>query len=123
MITGRDVLRLHDDLIRWTGGARGVLHAKAVESILDRALHGPFAHDGEPFEQAALLPRGIAQEHPFADGNKRTAFAASVELLGASGFYIYASPDEIVEFMLQVAQGGEDVETIRRWLQAHAEKD
>lgn len=61
MITGRDVLRLHDDLIRWTGGVRGVLHSKAVESILDRALHGPFARDGDPFEQAALLLRGIAQ--------------------------------------------------------------
>lgn len=123
MITGQDVLRLHDDLIRWTGGSRGVLHPAAVESIVDRAAYGPFARGGDPFEQAALLLRGIAQEHPFADGNKRTAFAAAVELLGAQGYYITVGPERIVEFMLRVAQAQEDVESIREWLEKNAEKD
>jgi death-on-curing protein len=73
-------------------------------------------------ERAALLPRGIAQDHPFADGNKRTAFAVAETFLHGNGHHIEASADEVVAFMLAVARVEFDVDGIRGWIEQHTRK-
>lgn len=73
-------------------------------------------------ERAALLLRGIAQDHPFADGNKRTAIEVTDLVFRMNGYYLDASADEIVDFMLSVARNDLVVSEIAAWLRSHARK-
>lgn len=118
--TVEEVLELHEQILDLTGGDRGVLSRGAVESALHRTQWGPFFGLVDLADRAALLLRGICQDHPFADGNKRTAFEAADTFLRWNGLFISASPKEVVGFMLQVAQGCLEVEDIAVWLRAHA---
>lgn len=70
--------------------------------------------------RAAFLLRGLCQDHPFADGNKRTAYEATDLFLRLNGQRIVAPPGELVPFMLEVAQAEVPMEGIAEWLRAHA---
>lgn len=72
--------------------------------------------NGGPFERAALLMRAIGLDHPFADGNKRTAFEAADTFLERNGIRIEAELEELIRFMLGVAQGEFNVSGIAAWL-------
>lgn len=117
-----EVLRTHEEIIQKTGGAAGVLQLGSLEAALDRARHGPFLHGGTIEERAALLLRGICQDHPFADGNKRTALAATDSFLHGNDFHLEAPTDEVVDFMLRVARVEEDVEGIMGWIRERLRK-
>lgn len=117
-----EILRTHEEILARSGGSRGVLQRGSLEAALDRAIHGPFLHAGSVAEGAGLLLRGIAQDRPFADGNKRTGFALAETFLHGNGFHREASPDEVVAFMLQAARIEIDVDGIRRWIEAHLRK-
>lgn len=67
---------------------------------------------------AALLYR-LAKNHPFVDGNKRTAFVAAVVVLRKNGLQLVASHTEVVTFMENVAGGRMGIDRIRLWLQQH----
>ena len=117
------LVALHDEILRRTGGERGVLHAGAVEAAVARARRG---HVGRPTrieERAAFLLRGIAQDHPFVDGNKRTGFEAADLFLRRNGFMVAAPQEEIQAFMVRVA-GPErlDHRRISRWLRPRLKK-
>lgn len=114
------LLTLHDRLIERTGGEGGVLHRPALQGIIARIRDGPFEAEADILHRAALLLRGIAAEHPFVDGNKRTAFAATDLFLALNGQIVVASEDEVVDFMLRVARGEEDLGGIESWLRANA---
>jgi death on curing protein len=113
------VLALHDQILDKTGGQRGILNRTAVESALERAAWGPFGNVPDLFDRAALLLRGICQDHPFADGNKRTAFEATDLLLAMNGRRIAAPPERVVALMLAVAQGQLELDSIAGWLRGN----
>lgn len=83
-------------------------------------MHGPFHGGGTLTERAAYLLRGIAQDHPFVDGNKRTAFDGAAMFLEQNGQAINADADAVVSFMLDVAQGHHTVPSIQAWIDRHA---
>ena len=56
-------------------------------------------------EEAAVLLEMIAAEHPFIDGNKRTAFASAEATLRLNHYHIVVKDDEAIRFILEVAQG------------------
>lgn len=66
--------------------------------------------------------RGICQDHPFADGNKRTAFATTDAFLIRNGSGVRATSQETIDFMLAVAQDQIDLEGIEEWLVRHRPK-
>jgi death-on-curing protein len=113
------VLDLHDAILRKTGGEPGVLSRSAVQSALERAEWGPFGHNPDLFDRAAFLLRGICQDHPFADGNKRTAFEATDLFLLLNHKRVEANAD-VVALMLAVAQGMLQPDEIASWLRKHA---
>lgn len=114
------VISLHERIILRSGGASGILNRGTLEAAIERAVEGPFEHDGDPMERAAHLLRGIGQDHPFVDGNKRTALEAADTLLRAFGFHISASTDETIAFMLSVAQVQLDLDGMTAWLRNHS---
>lgn len=119
LVIVEDVLALHAEIAKEHGTHAGILNRGGVEAAIERAEWGPF-EDGDLAERAAFLLRGIAQDHPFVDGNKRTAFSAAALLLERNSVTLDARPEEVVAFMLEVAQGWHTVGSIAAWLRGKA---
>lgn len=113
---------LHDRILESGGGARGLLHRGVIAGAIERARYGPFPDEADLAERAAMLLRGIAQDHPFVDGNKRTAFETTDLFLEKNGVILLASEDSIVEFMVTVARGRQTIEEIAGWIRRHLQK-
>jgi death-on-curing protein len=118
MMDVEDVLNVHRILIERFGGADGVRDIGALESALAR----PYATFGgqdlypEAIDKAAALLESIAINHPFIDGNKRSAYVLARLLLMQKGFDISATHDEKYKMIIAVAEGKYRFEEIRQWL-------
>jgi len=112
-----EVLAIHDDQIKRYGGAAGIRDLGLLEAALYRPQTGYYA---DLIEEAAALWESMAQNHPFADGNKRTAFAAVYTFLAINGAGLAAGPDEIYAFIIGLYEAGTfDFERLKPWLRAN----
>lgn len=116
-ITAEDCLSFHDKLLSRFGGAGGVRDLGLLESALARPRH-LFAH-GSPtlFDLAALYAHGIVRNHPFIDGNKRSALLAAALFLEANGLRFSAEEEQAVVQMLALASDAITAEDFARWLE------
>lgn len=102
-----EVLELHADQISSFGGTPGVRD----EGLLESALAQPQATFGGQFlhptisEQAAAYLYHIAMNHPFIDGNKRTAFAVMDTFLRLNGCALNLTDDRAYDLVMRVARG------------------
>ncbi len=87
------------------GGLPGIKDENALEAALARPMNKAAYEDPDVFDLAAANVFGIAKNHPFSDGNKRTAFVAAYVFLRLNDLLVEASQGEIVEFVLGVASG------------------
>ena len=112
------VLAVHEEQLAEHGGAAGVRDAGLLESALARPRN--LAHYGEPdlCELAAAYAFGLARNHPFIDGNKRSAFVATELFLVVNGWQLVASDADCVLIMLSLASGEIDEPTFAAWLRA-----
>ena len=96
-----------------------------LRSALIRPRTKVFGEEAYPslFDKAAALLHSLAYHHLFGDGNKRTATRATVRFLEANGYHPTWTADEIYNFVLDVAKGGMEVETIATWLIQHTQSD
>jgi death-on-curing protein len=114
-VSTADALFFHKQLIERYGGSHGVRDAGALESALHRPQTGYY--DTLIHEAAALL-ESLVQNHPFIDGNKRTAFAVVDVFLRINGYRISAGPEAIYHrFMSLLEQGVFDMEHLVPWLE------
>ena len=116
-----DVLRaVHDEQLAEHGGAAGVRDEGLFESAMARA--GNLAHYGQPdfAELAAAYGCGLARNHPFIDGNKRTAFVAVELFLDCNGYSLSAEDVDCVLTMLAVASATLDEARFADWIRRHA---
>ena len=111
------VLLLHEDIIAETGGAAGIRDVGLLDSALARPLNR-FAYEGvvDVIELAATYAVAIASNHPFIDGNKRSAFMALGLFLEANGFQLVAEPNEATDAMMAVARGETSIGALTVWL-------
>jgi len=117
---GSDVLyAIHAEQLAEHGGLAGLRDANALESALARAEQ--LAHYGSPdgAELAAAYGFGIARNHPFSDGNKRTAFVATELFLVLNGFGLQATDADCVMTMLGLAAGDIDEASFAAWIRSH----
>lgn len=91
-----EVLAIQADQIARYGGADGVRDPGLLESALFRPQTGYYA---DLIEQAAALWESLGQNHPFLDGNKRVAFAATYTFLAINGVQITAEAGETHAFI------------------------
>jgi len=96
-----EVLAIHEDQIERYGGAHGVRDRGALEAALYRPQTGYYA---DLIEEAAALWESLAQNHPFVDGNKRTAFAAVYTFLAINGGSLSAEGEEVFAFIMELYQ-------------------
>jgi death-on-curing protein len=121
-LTINEVLLLHARLIQLTGGSRGVRDMGLLESALARPRSTFDGIDLYPdlWAKAAALIHSLAQNHPFIDGNKRTAFAATGIFLELNGHRLVCSNDEAVDFVHRVISGQMALEDMAAWLKTHS---
>src|SRR5271155_892570 len=91
-----EVLAIHQDQIERYGGSDGLRDLGQLEAALFRPQTGYYK---DTLEEAAALWESLGQNHPFIDGNKRTAFAATYTFLVVNGVGVTASADEIYAFI------------------------
>jgi death-on-curing protein len=118
-LTLADVLAIHDDQLQSYGGAPGVRDHGALDAALYRPQSGYYA---DLVEEAAALWESLAQNHPFVDGNKRTAFAATYTFLAINGARIVANPDETYTFIMGLYEEHSfTLDRLALWLSQHVE--
>jgi death on curing protein len=114
-----ELLAMHDDQIRRYGGSDGVRDHGLLESALYRPQTGYYS---DLIEEAAALWESLAQNHPFIDGNKRTAFAAMYTFLAINGIRLTADARETYLFIAGLYEDGRfSFENLVRWLRANTE--
>ncbi len=120
-IEGAVLLAVHNEQLAEHGGAAGTRDIGLFESAMARPQH--LAHYGTPdaADLAAAYGHGLARNHPFVDGNKRTAFVAAELFLLLNGLELLASDADCVTTMLAVAAGQMDEATFARWLREHSQ--
>lgn len=115
----RDVEAFHDMQIAEFGGLAGTRDAGALESALARPLNLKAYGDPSIFALAAAYAFGIARNHPFVDGNKRTALVSSFTFLELNGYEVSAPEADAVLTFVDLAAGKLSEKDLARWLEAH----
>ncbi len=116
------VLAIHDRQLAEHGGSSGVRDDTLLESALARPeqLHAYGDPAPDLADLAAALAYGLARNHPFVDGNKRTALVISEGFLRFNGLKIVAPPEEKYLTFLHLADGSLSEEELAAWFTAHA---
>ena len=113
-LTLADVLALHTILIQRHGGSPGLRDPGALEAALFRPQTG---YDEDIVAEAAALFESLAINHPFIDGNKRIAFAATDVFLRINGHRIDHPWQEIHKDMMRMFEAGNfDIAHLEPWL-------
>ncbi|NWG24205.1 MAG: type II toxin-antitoxin system death-on-curing family toxin [Pseudorhodoplanes sp.] len=110
------ILDVQSEQLALFGGAEGVRDQGLLESALARPINKQGYGEHSIAALAAAYAFGIARNHPFVDGNKRTAFAAIIVFLGLNGIDFAVKPEEATIVMLDLAAGAIDEETLARWI-------
>jgi len=109
-----DVLAIHEDQVQTYGGSFGVRDMGQLEAALFRPQSGYY---DDLIAEAAALWESLSQNHPFVDGNKRTAFASTFTFLAINGVEINASADLTWQFLSSCYERGElDFDNLDNWL-------
>lgn len=114
-----DVLRIHDRQIQRFGGTVGVRDLGLLESALAQpqaTFSGQLLH-ATTWQQAAVYLFHLAMNHPFVDGNKRTAFAVMDTFLRLNGVILNLTQDQKYELVIQVVASSLSKEAIACYLE------
>jgi death-on-curing protein len=112
------IIELHDALIGRFGGLIGIRERGLLESAVAAPMMAVFGEElyKSNYNKAAAYLFYIAKNHAFLDGNKRTAVAATLTFLRANGKSTKYDVDEFLEFVVSVAEGKVDLDTISNYL-------
>lgn len=117
------VIYIHDDQIARQGGSYGIVNRGLLASALARPRN-LYSYEGEHScsKLAASYGYGLAKNHSFVDGNKRTAFQVMFVFLNINDLYLDAPESEVVMIMQQLAKGEISQEQLAQWLEKYISK-
>ena len=119
-LTVVEVLTIHALLIDEFGGSDGARDFGALEAAVFRPQTGYYE---DPIAEAAALLESLVQNHPFIDGNKRTALAAADVHLRMNGFELGGDSTEHYRFIIGLMEAGDlDWRAIDTWLRRNVQK-
>lgn len=124
MISIKETEIIHNILIDTFGGSKGIRDI----GLLEAALARPFAtFDNKdlypnPIEKAAAILESIVINHPFVDGNKRTAYTLMRLILLENGVDILANQEEKYNMVISASTGKLRFEEIKNWIQTNLTK-
>ena len=108
-------LAVHDRQLAEHGGSQGVRDPALLESALARPVNRWGYGDDDRCALAAAYAFGIARNHPFVDGNKRTAWVFARLFLALNGLALRFAPEDAIRAMLALAAGELGEEAIADW--------
>ena len=121
ILTKKQVLQMHSQLIEQFGGEAGIRD----EALLDSALQSPFqTFDGEDLfpsvqAKAARLGYGLIKNHCMIDGNKRIGAHSMLVLPALNGIELKYTQKELYEMILEVASGEKEYDDLLEWVLEH----
>ena len=113
------VLDFHAEQLALFGGADGLRDRGLLESALARPINKFGYGESGIAALAAAYGFGIAKNHPFIDGNKRTALASMIVFLGLNGLDLDVPQEAATAMVLSLAAGEITEELLARWLADH----
>jgi len=115
-LTRQIIVAIHDEQLAIHGGANGLRDDGMLESALDRPKNRWANEETELAELAAAYAFGMARNHPFVDGNKRTSLLALYTFLGVNGVDFVVPEAEAAAMILALAAGEVSEEGLTRWI-------
>ena len=118
MVSLKEVESIHEILIDKFGGTKGIRDRGALESAINRPYQTFDQKElyPDPIDKAAAIFESLISNHPFIDGNKRTAFVLMRLTLLESNLNLQANQNERYDFVLKAAKGEMKFDQIREWL-------
>ncbi|MBE9046590.1 type II toxin-antitoxin system death-on-curing family toxin [Pleurocapsales cyanobacterium LEGE 10410] len=121
-ITLAQAKAMHEQQLSLFGGTTGIIDEGKLESALYRPVNiANYNPDATLWDLAAALGYGITINHPFVDGNKRTAFIVMAVFLEINQVRLIASEVDVVNIMLGIATGTTSEEMLSDWLKENIE--
>ena len=123
-LTLEQLVELHALVIAETGGSNGLRDLGRLQAVVATQSQNVFGEELylSLHEKAAALVRGIVADHPFVDGNKRTAMLSGITFLSVNELKFKAISGELEDFAVSIAVDKLPVEQIASWLKAHTKK-
>lgn len=124
-LSPEQILFIHARMLAETGGLPGILDLGLLQSAAGRpsAVFGDLELYPDIFSKAAALLESLIRNHPFIDGNKRTAITAAGLFLRQNGYRLISANEELERFTLSAARGEQSLQAIARWLRDNARED
>jgi death on curing protein len=116
-------LAIHDRQLAEHGGGSGVRDIGMLESALARPMNAWAYGVDDPAALAAAYAFGVARNHPFVDGNKRTAWVAARLFLALNGHKLRFTAADAVRTMLALAAGELSEEELADWFRERVAED
>ena len=125
MISFEEAIQIHELLILKFSGSAGLRDPEALKSALTRPYQTFEEQDLYPTPEAksAALLESIISNHPFLDGNKRLGFVLMKLILLEAGCSISATHDEVYNFIIKVATGEHNIDSITNWIKFHVDQN
>ncbi len=123
-LTPQQILYIHDQMIKRFGGSMGVRDIGLLESAVGRPLSSFDGKDLYPniFYKSAALLQSLLKNHPFVDGNKRTALSSAGLFLRINRYVLKNMHKEEIEFAIRVDNEHLSIEQIVAWLKQYTKK-
>lgn len=114
-LDARDATAVHDRQLAEHGGGVGLRDAGLLESALTRPVNRWNYGEDDPAELAAAYAFGVARNHPFIDGNKRTAWVLARLFLVVNGHKLAFTAEDAIRMMLALAAGELEEDGVSVW--------
>ncbi len=116
-LTAKKIIEIHDEIIKEYGGTGGILNEGTLELLVYKVNR-----ENNIFNQTALILYTIASQHPFFDGNKRTALVTAEKTLYEHGYFLQAEPEQKVALMQRIAKYECCIKVIQEWVEKRAKR-
>jgi death-on-curing protein len=121
-LDARDATAIHDRQLAEHGGGVGVRDNGLLESALARPVNRWSYGEDDPAVLAASFAFGLARNHPFVDGNKRTAWVLARLFLAINGHKLVFEPADAIRMMLALAAGEIEEQAVADWFRQRLAK-
>ncbi len=118
-LEARDALAIHDRQIAEHGGLSGVRDLALLDSALSRPVNIWHYGEDDVSQLAAAYAFGIARNHPFSDGNKRTAWVLARLFLALNGYTLAFNAQDAIATVIALAAGELSEDELASWLREH----
>ena len=123
LITVAQALAIHNQQLSNFGGTAGIIDEGKLESALFRPVNiANYNSEASLYDLAAALGYGITIDHPFIDGNKRTAFVVMAVFLDINQVELEATEIDVVQIMLGIASGITIEQELSVWLENNSKE-